>query len=68
MNYRKRDEQREKNMMAELNSIYKACGYTIDRRNNHDDQIKAIDVILTKNNVKMVVDEKAATSMDDAFS
>ena len=63
------DATREKNMMEALDTIYSEEGLSTERTNDRERQLKGIDFLLEVNSESTFkVDEKAATTKEDAFS
>ena len=65
---RKNDATREKNMCSALDTIYSEEGLSILRTKDKEHQFKGIDFLLTVGSEEFKVDEKAATTKEDAFS
>lgn len=65
---RRTDEEHEKNMRNALNEIYRENGFAIERMDDRESQLKGIDLFMYKDNICWVVDEKAATSRNDAYT
>ena len=64
---RKQDSKKERNMMPLLNNIYTENGIRFNRKLDKKNQLKGIDLYMIADGKRMVVDEKAATSMTNSY-